>query len=129
MRATAIDLLQYGWPTLVPRERADTAPRRPHDANLFDIQAKNADVVSVDEAIAYVESVRRARSGRGEPLLVIGVVALLVLGYRELQDEAEALSRREDIRMVPERDDRGGRRDSVRPSVHPSPTRTARPSS
>jgi hypothetical protein len=29
----------------------------PHDANLFDIQAKYADVVSLEEALAYVEGV------------------------------------------------------------------------
>jgi hypothetical protein len=29
----------------------------PHDANLFDIQAKYADVVSLEEALAYLESV------------------------------------------------------------------------
>jgi nicotinamidase-related amidase len=57
IRATAIDLLQYGWPTVVPRECVGDRAQAPHEANLFDIQAKYADVVSVDEAIAYVESV------------------------------------------------------------------------
>jgi len=57
IRATAVDLLQYGWPTLVPRECVGDRARAPHDANLFDIQAKYADVVSVDEAIAYIEDV------------------------------------------------------------------------
>ena len=57
IRATAIDLLQYGWPTLVPRECVGDRAQAPHDNNLFDIQAKYADVVSVEEAIAYVESV------------------------------------------------------------------------
>ena len=57
VRATAIDLLQYGWPALVPRECVGDRAQAPHEANLFDIQAKYADVVSVDDAIAYVESV------------------------------------------------------------------------
>ena len=57
IRATAIDLLQYGWPTLVPRECVGDRAQAPHEANLFDIQAKYADVVSLDEALAYVESV------------------------------------------------------------------------
>jgi maleamate amidohydrolase len=35
---------------------ADRA-QAPHEANLFDIQAKYADVVSLDEALGYVESV------------------------------------------------------------------------
>src|SRR5262249_56545224 len=39
IRATAVDLLQYGWPTLVPRECVGDRARAPHEANLFDIQA------------------------------------------------------------------------------------------
>ena len=61
VRATAIDLLQYGWPTLVPRECVGDRAQAPHDANLFDIQAKYADVVSVDDAIAL----RRVGAGGG----------------------------------------------------------------
>jgi nicotinamidase-related amidase len=57
VRATAVDLLQYGWPTLVPRECAGDRARAPHDANLFDMQAKYADVVSLEEALGYVASV------------------------------------------------------------------------
>ena len=57
MRATAIDLLQYGWPAIVPRECVGDRAQAPHDANLFDIQAKYADVVSLEEALAYLDSV------------------------------------------------------------------------
>jgi len=57
IRATAIDLLQYGWPTLVPRECVGDRAQAPHEANLFDIQAKYADVVSLEEALEFVESV------------------------------------------------------------------------
>ena len=60
VRATAIDLLQYGFPTLVPRECVGDRAQAPHDANMFDIQAKYADVVSLDEALAYVASVPAA---------------------------------------------------------------------
>ena len=60
IRATAIDLLQYGWPTLVPRECVGDRAQAPHDANLFDIGAKYADVVSVDDALSYLESVPSA---------------------------------------------------------------------
>jgi maleamate amidohydrolase len=60
IRATAIDLLQNGWPTLVPRECVGDRARAPHEANLFDIQAKYADVVSVDDALEYLESVPAA---------------------------------------------------------------------
>jgi maleamate amidohydrolase len=57
IRATAIDLLQYGFPALVPRECVGDRAQAPHEANLFDIHAKYADVVSVADALVYVESV------------------------------------------------------------------------
>jgi maleamate amidohydrolase len=60
VRATAIDLLQYGYPTLVPRDCVGDRARTPHEANLFDIQAKYADVVSLEDALEYIESVPSA---------------------------------------------------------------------
>lgn len=60
IRATAIDLLQYGFPAIVPRECVGDRAGGPHDANLFDIQAKYADVVSAREALDYLESVPQA---------------------------------------------------------------------
>ena len=57
VRATAVDLLQNGWPAIVPRECVADRAQAPHEANLFDINAKYADVVPVDEAIGYLESV------------------------------------------------------------------------
>jgi maleamate amidohydrolase len=60
IRATAIDLLQYGFPTLVAQECVGDRAQAPHDANLFDIQAKYADVVPLEEVLVYVESVASA---------------------------------------------------------------------
>jgi nicotinamidase-related amidase len=57
VRATAIDLMQLGWPTIVPRECVGDRAQAPHEANLFDIQAKYADVVSLEDALSYLESV------------------------------------------------------------------------
>jgi maleamate amidohydrolase len=57
VRASAIDLLQYGYPTLVPRECVGDRAQEPHEANLVDIQAKYADVVSVEEALSYLEGI------------------------------------------------------------------------
>lgn len=54
IRATAIDLLQYGYPTLVPRECVGDRAEAPHEANLFDLQAKYADVVPVAEVLEYL---------------------------------------------------------------------------
>ncbi len=67
IRASAIDLLQYGYPTLVPRECAGDRAQGPHEANLVDIQAKYADVVSVEEALSYLESVAREVSASAKP--------------------------------------------------------------
>jgi nicotinamidase-related amidase len=57
IRATAIDLLQHGFPALVPRECVGDRAKAPHEANLFDIQAKYADVVPLEQALEYLESV------------------------------------------------------------------------
>ncbi len=57
IRATAIDLLQYGWPTLVPRECVGDRAQAPHESNLFDIQAKYADVVTLEHALGYLDGV------------------------------------------------------------------------
>jgi maleamate amidohydrolase len=64
IRATVIDLLQYGFPTLVPRECVGDRAQAPHEANLFDIQAKYADVVPLEDALAYVENVASAVAAR-----------------------------------------------------------------
>ena len=42
IRATAVDLLQYGYPAIVPRECVGDRAPAPHEANLFDIRAKYA---------------------------------------------------------------------------------------
>jgi len=65
IRAASIDLVQYGYPTLVPRECVGDRAQAPHEANLFDIHSKYADVVSLEETLAYLESVPAgAESGR-----------------------------------------------------------------
>jgi nicotinamidase-related amidase len=62
IRATAIDLLQYGYPTLVPRECVGDRAPDPHEANLIDIQAKYADVVPTSDVLSYLERVREKAS-------------------------------------------------------------------
>lgn len=61
IRATVVDLLQFGYPTLVPRECVGDRAEAPHEANLFDIHAKYADVVSVEEALGYLGGFIRSR--------------------------------------------------------------------
>ena len=58
VRATAIDLLQYGFPALVPRECVGDRAAEPHAANLVDIAAKYADVVSLETVLEYLETLR-----------------------------------------------------------------------
>lgn len=57
IRATAVDLLQYGFPTLVPRECVGDRAKAPHDANLIDIDAKYANVTSMRETLEYLDAV------------------------------------------------------------------------
>jgi maleamate amidohydrolase len=64
IRATAIDLLQYGYPTLVPRQCVADRAQAPHEANLFDINAKYADVVPLDDVLEYVATVPGALGAR-----------------------------------------------------------------
>jgi N-formylmaleamate deformylase len=56
VRASAVDAVQYGYPTLVPREAVGDRAAPPHEANLFDIQAKYADVIPLAEALAYLRA-------------------------------------------------------------------------
>ncbi|WP_410659233.1 isochorismatase family protein [Amycolatopsis sp. lyj-112] len=54
VRATAVDAVQSGFNTLVVREACGDRAQGPHDAALFDLQAKYADVVTVEDALAYL---------------------------------------------------------------------------
>jgi nicotinamidase-related amidase len=58
VRASAVDSLQYGYQTIVVREAVGDRARGPHDANLFDIDAKYGDVISLDEALQYIASLK-----------------------------------------------------------------------
>lgn len=51
VRATAVDGLQYDYRVVVPREAVGDRNQSAHQANLFDLHAKYADVMSVDEVI------------------------------------------------------------------------------
>jgi len=55
VRAAAIDAIQYGYRVIVPRECVGDRHDGPHDANLFDINAKYGDVVSKADVIGYLE--------------------------------------------------------------------------
>jgi maleamate amidohydrolase len=50
VRATAVDACQLGFIPLVVREAVGDRAREPHEASLFDLQAKYAEVISLQEA-------------------------------------------------------------------------------
>lgn len=52
IRATATDAMQNGFIPIVVREAVGDRQPGPHEANLFDIQAKVGEVVSLSEAIS-----------------------------------------------------------------------------
>jgi len=54
VRASVVDSMQYGFQTMVVRDCVGDRAQGPHEANLFDMQAKYADVVDLDEALDYV---------------------------------------------------------------------------
>ncbi|MBY4130157.1 isochorismatase family protein [Rhodococcus fascians] len=56
VRASAVDAMQYEFPTLVPQECVGDRARAPHHANLFDIDAKYANVVALEQVLAYIGS-------------------------------------------------------------------------
>lgn len=51
IRASAVDGVQHGFRTIVVRECVGDRHEGPHEANLFDIDSKYGDVVSLDEAV------------------------------------------------------------------------------
>lgn len=54
IRASAVDCCQHGFIPMVVREAVGDRASEPHEANLFDLQAKYAEVVSMADALAYV---------------------------------------------------------------------------
>ena len=56
VRATTLDALQHGFRPVVVREAVGDRDPGPHEANLFDLQAKYADVLSEDEVVARLRT-------------------------------------------------------------------------
>ena len=54
IRASAIDAIQHGFRPIVPRECVGDRHDGPHEANLFDINAKYGDVVDKAEVLSYL---------------------------------------------------------------------------
>ena len=56
VRATALDACQHGFVPIVVRDACGDRDQRVHEANLFDLDAKYADVVSEQEVLDYLAS-------------------------------------------------------------------------
>jgi len=54
VRATALDALQHGFAPYVVREACGERDARPQEANLFDLQAKYAEVVSEAQVLEHI---------------------------------------------------------------------------
>ena len=54
VRATGVDAIQHGYVPLVVRQAVGDRDPRPHEANLFDLQAKYAEVVDEDQIHAWL---------------------------------------------------------------------------
>ncbi|MBI2962594.1 MAG: isochorismatase family protein [Deltaproteobacteria bacterium] len=66
VRATVVDALGYGFRPIVPREAVGDRADEPHEASLFDIDAKYGDVVSLEEALAYLARLRSVGRAAGD---------------------------------------------------------------
>lgn len=55
VRATAVDGLQHDYPVIIPREAVGDRNAEAHAANLFDLNAKYAQVLTLDAVLSQLE--------------------------------------------------------------------------
>ncbi|RNJ63566.1 MAG: isochorismatase family protein [Porphyrobacter sp. IPPAS B-1204] len=60
VRASALDAMQHGFVPLVVRDACADRHEAPHEANLFDLQAKYAEVISEAEALGLIAALRKS---------------------------------------------------------------------
>ncbi|MBX7482414.1 isochorismatase family protein [Qipengyuania qiaonensis] len=66
VRASALDALQYGFAPFVARDACADRHAEPHEANLFDLQAKYAEVVGFEDARDLINRpFQRSATGSG----------------------------------------------------------------
>lgn len=59
VRATAVDAVQAGWPTFVVSDCVGDRDRRAHEASLYDLDAKYADVLTLVQVLDHLTTVAR----------------------------------------------------------------------
>lgn len=57
IRASAVDAVQHGFVPIVPREAVGDRDHEAHEASLFDLAMKYAEVVDVETVVEYLDSV------------------------------------------------------------------------
>jgi maleamate amidohydrolase len=60
IRASAVDAVQHGFRPIVIRECVGDRHDGPHEANLFDINAKYGDVISKTDAMKYIKGLKKS---------------------------------------------------------------------
>ncbi len=60
IRASAVDCCQHGFIPVVVREAVGDRAAGPHESNLFDLQAKYAEVMSLTTVLGYLGGVRES---------------------------------------------------------------------
>jgi nicotinamidase-related amidase len=65
VRATAVDAVQNGFRPMVVREAVGDRSKAAHEQSLFDLNAKYADVVSLDETLQYLRTVGHNQPASG----------------------------------------------------------------
>ena len=61
VRASVVDAVQSGFNTLVPADCCADRAKAPHDANLYDMGQKYADVTDSEDILAWLQSVANRR--------------------------------------------------------------------
>ncbi|MFQ5426983.1 MAG: isochorismatase family protein [Gaiellales bacterium] len=65
VRATVVDAIQHAFRPIVPLEAVGDRNPDAHEANLYDIQAKYGDVVSLEVTLAYLQGLAPAPARAG----------------------------------------------------------------
>jgi nicotinamidase-related amidase len=67
IRSTCESAFNYGLRAIVPQQAVGDRSPSAHDAALFDIDNRFADVIDVEDAVAHLDGVRRSKKTDGEP--------------------------------------------------------------
>ncbi len=62
VRATAVDALQHGYRVVIPREAVGDRNPAAHEANLYDLDTKYADVVTASAVLAHLAELAGAHA-------------------------------------------------------------------